>query len=213
MIFKHNFIKKNKMKKGNIILAVIGLFLLLIGFNGCSSYNSMVTMDEGVTAQWQQVEVAYQARMDKTKNLFEIVQSAADFEKTTLMEVMEARSKATSIQINADNITPEKLAEFEKAQSAFGSSLGRLMAVAENYPTLKSVDAFSAFQAQYEGMENRISTERKHFIEAAETLNTSIRKFPKNIWAGMFGFQKRAYFESQAGAENAPDIKGMKDKK
>ena len=201
------------MKKGNIILAVIGLFLLLIGFNGCSSYNSMVTMDEGVTAQWQQVEVAYQARMDKTKNLFEIVQSAADFEKTTLMEVMEARSKATSIQINADNITPEKLAEFEKAQSAFGSSLGRLMAVAENYPTLKSVDAFSAFQAQYEGMENRISTERKRFIEAAETLNTSIRKFPKNIWAGMFGFQKRAYFESQAGAENAPDIKGMKDKK
>lgn len=201
------------MKKGTIILAVIGLFVLLIGFNGCSSYNSMVTMDEGVTAQWQQVEVAYQARMDKTKNLFEIVQTAADFEKTTLMEVMEARSKATSIQINADNITPEKLAEFEKAQNAFGSSLGRLMAVAENYPTLQSVGAFRDFQAQYEGMENRISTERMRFNEAAKNLNTTIRKFPKNIWAGMFGFEKRAYFESQAGADTAPDIKSMRDKK
>ena len=201
------------MKKGTIILAVIGLFVLLIGFNGCSSYNSMVTMDEGVTAQWQQVEVAYQARMDKTKNLFEIVQSAADFEKGTLKEVMEARSKATSIQINADNITPEKLAEFEKAQSAFGSSLGRLMAVSENYPQLQSVQAFRDFQAQYEGMENRISTERMRFNEAAQNMNTYIRKFPKNIWAGMFGFQKRAYFESQAGAETAPDIKSMRDKK
>lgn len=201
------------MKKGTIILAVIGLFVLLIGFNGCSSYNSIVTMDEGVTAQWQQVEVAYQARMDKTKNLFEIVQSAADFEKGTLKEVMEARSKATSIQINADNITPEKLAEFEKAQNAFGSSLGRLMAVAENYPQLQSVQAFRDFQAQYEGMENRISTERMRFNEAAQNLNTYIRRFPKNIWAGMFGFQKRAYFESQAGSETAPDIKGMRDKK
>lgn len=201
------------MKKGTIILAVIGLFVLLIGFNGCSSYNSMVTMDEGVTAQWQQVEVAYQARMDKTKNLFEIVQSAADFEKTTLAEVMEARSKATSIQINADNITPEKLAEFEKAQNAFGSSLGRLMAVAENYPQLQSVQAFRDFQAQYEGMENRISTERMRFNEAAQNLNTYIRKFPKNIWAGIFNFDKRAYFESAAGSETAPDIKGMREKK
>lgn len=201
------------MKKGTIILLVIGLIVMLIGFNGCGSYNSMVTMDEGVTAQWKQVEVAYQARMDKTKNLFEIVQSAADFEKGTLKEVMEARSKATSIQINADNLTPEKLAEFEKAQSAFGSSLGRLMAVAENYPQLQSVQAFRDFQAQYEGMENRISTERMRFNEAAQEFNTYVRRFPKNIWAGMFGFQKRAYFEAQAGAENAPDIKSMKENK
>ena len=201
------------MKQGTIILAVIGAIILLIGFNGCGSYNSMVTMDEGVTAQWKQVEVAYQARMDKTKNLFEIVQSAADFEKGTLKEVMEARSKATSIQINADNLTPEKLAEFEKAQNAFGSSLGRLMAVAENYPQLQAVQAFRDFQAQYEGMENRISTERMRFNEAAQALNTYIRRFPKNIWAGMFGIQKRVYFEAQAGAETAPDIKSMKEKK
>lgn len=200
------------MKRGTIILlAVIGFFLL-IGFNGCSSYNSMVTMDEGVTGQWQQVEVAYQARMDKTKNLFEIVQSAADFEQETLREVMEARSKATSIQINADNLTPEKIAEFEKAQNQFGSSLGRLMAVAENYPTLQSVGAFRDFQAQYEGMENRISYAREQFNEMAKQYNTYIRKFPKNIWAGAFNFDKRGYFESAEGAETAPDIKSMREK-
>lgn len=201
------------MKKGTIILAVIGLLVLLIGFNGCSSYNSMVTMDEGVTAQWQQVEVAYQARMDKTKNLFEIVQSAADFEKTTLAEVMEARSKATSIRLDADDLTPEKLAAFEKAQNAFGASLGRLMAVAENYPQLQSVQAFRDFQAQYEGMENRISTERMRFNEAAREFNTYIKRFPRNIWAGIFSFERRGYFESQEGAETAPDIKSMREKK
>ncbi len=201
------------MKQGTIILLVIVGIFLLIGVNGCNSYNSMVTMDEGVTAQWKQVEVAYQARMDKTKNLFEIVQSAADFEKGTLKEVMEARSKATSITIDPSHITPEKLAEFEKAQSAFGSSLGRLMAVAEQYPQLQSVQAFRDFQAQYEGMENRIATERRRFNETAQEFNTYIRRFPKNIWAGMFHFEKRAYFQAQEGADKAPDIKSMREGK
>lgn len=199
------------MKKGTIILGIIGFILLVSVFNGCGSYNSMVTMDEGVTAQWKQVGVAYQARMDKTKNLFEIVQSAADFEKSTLTDVMEARSKATRIQIDANNLTPEKMAEFEKAQNAFGSSLGRLMAVAENYPNLQAVQAFRDFQTQYEGMENRISTERIRFNDVAQNFNTYIRRFPKNIWARIFGFNKRAYFEAQAGAEDAPDIKKMKE--
>jgi LemA protein len=170
-------------------------------------------MDEGVTGQWQQVEVAYQARMDKTKNLFEIVQSAADFEKTTLQQVMEARSQATRIQLTGDDLTPEKLAQFEKAQNAFGSALGRLMAVAENYPQLQSVGAFRDFQAQYEGMENRIATERRRFNEVAQDYNTYIRRFPRNIWAGIFGMEKRGYFESQEGAETAPDIKSMREKK
>jgi LemA protein len=201
------------MKRGTIIIAVIGFVVVLLGFNGCSSYNNMVTLNEGVTGQWQQVGVAYQARMDKTKNLFEIVQSAADFERGTLKEVMEARSKATSIQINADNLTPEKLAEFEKAQGAFGSSLGRLMAVSENYPQLQAVQGFRDFQAQYEGMENRIATERGRFNEKAQEFNIYIQRFPKNIWAGMFNFQKRTYFEAQEGAENAPDIKSMREKK
>lgn len=199
------------MGKGTIILLVIAGLFLIVGLNGCGSYNSMVTKQEGVTAQWQQVEVAYQARMDKTKNLFEIVQSAADFEKGTLKEVMEARAKATSIQLNADDLTPEKMAQFEKAQGAFGASLGRLMAVAENYPQLKTVDAFRDFQAQYEGMENRIATERRRFNETAQDYNTFIRRFPKNIWAGIFNFDKKAYFSSQVGADTAPDIKSMRE--
>lgn len=199
------------MKTGYIaLLAVAGLFLL-IAFNGCSTYNSLNRKDEGVTAQWKQVEVAYQARMDKTKNLFEIVQSAADFERNTLKEVMEARSRATSVQINADNLSPEKLAEFQKAQEAFGTSLGRLMAVAENYPQLQSLQGFRDFQAQYEGMENRISTERRRFNEAVQDFNTYIRVFPRNIWAGVFNFEKRGYFSASEGAETAPDIRSMRE--
>lgn len=194
-----------------IVPGILGFLLILALFSGCGSYNTMVTMDEAVTAQWQQVKVAYQARMDKTENLFEIVQSAADFEKGTLTEVVEARSKATSIQLNADDLTPEKLAAFEKAQNSFGQSLGRLMAIAENYPQLQSVGAFRDFQAQYEGMENRIATERRYFNEAAQALNTYIRTFPKNIWAGIFGIEKRAYFESDPGSEKAPSIKKMRE--
>ncbi len=201
------------MKKGTIALLVVLGLIVLIAFNGCSSFNSLGKKDEAVTGQWKQVEVAYQARMDKTKNLFEIAQSAADYEKNTLKEVIEARSKATSIQIDADNLTPEKLAEFQKAQDAFGSSLGRLMAIAENYPQLQAVQSFRDLQTQYEGMENRISTERRRFNEMAQDYNTSIRVFPRNIWAGMFGFEKRAYFSASEGADVAPDIKAMKNNK
>ena len=200
------------MKKGTIALLVVLGLIVLIAFNGCSTFNSLGKKDEAVTGQWKQVEVAYQARMDKTKNLFEIVQSAADYEKGTLTAVMEARSKATSIQIDADNLTEEKLAEFQKAQDAFGSSLGRLMAISENYPQLMAVQSFRDCQTQYEGMENRISTERRRFNEMAQDYNTYIRMFPRNIWAGMFGFEKRAYFKASEGAEDAPDIKGMKAK-
>jgi len=199
------------MKRSTIVLLVIGGLLLLIGFNGCSSYNSMATKDEGVTGQWQQVEVAYQARMDKTKNLFEIVESAADFEKGTLKEVVAARAAATQIKLSVDELNEENIAKFQKAQDAFGSSLGRLMAISENYPTLQAVGAFRDFQAQYEGMENRIANERRVFNEVAKEYNTYIRRFPRNIWAGIFNFDRRAYFESAEGAENAPDIKGMKN--
>ncbi|MBI2258757.1 MAG: LemA family protein [Flavobacteriia bacterium] len=185
---------------------IIGGILLLIFFNGCSSYNSMVTKEEGVTAQWQQVEVAYQARMDKTKNLFKIVQSAANFEKKTLKDVIDARSNATKIQINVDDLTEENLAKFQEAQEQFGRSLGRLMAVAESYPDLKAVKGFQDFQAQYEGMENRIATERVRFNEMGRDYNTYIRRFPKNIWAMVFSFKAKPYFQSDKGAENAPDI-------
>jgi len=201
------------MKKGTIILLSVLGFFTLIAFNGCSTFNTLSTKDEAVTGQWQQVEVAYQARMDKTKNLFEIVQGAADFEKQTLTDVIAARSKATSINIDASNLSPEKMAEFQKAQDAFGTSLGRLMAVAEQYPQLQAVGAFRDFQAQYEGMENRIATERRRFNEFAQDFNTSIRRFPRNIWAGLFDFNRRGYFESTEGAEVAPDIKSMREGK
>jgi LemA protein len=201
------------MKKGTIILLSVLGFFTLVAFNGCSTFNTLSTKDEAVTGQWQQVEVAYQARMDKTKNLFEIVQGAADFEKQTLTDVIAARSKATSINIDASNLSPEKMAEFQKAQDAFGTSLGRLMAVAEQYPQLQAVGAFRDFQAQYEGMENRIATERRRFNEFAQDFNTSIRRFPRNIWAGIFNFNRRGYFESSEGAEVAPDIKSMREGK
>jgi LemA protein len=199
---------KNMSKSRIAMLAVVGGLLLII-MNGCGSFNSMVTKEEGVVAQWQQVEVAYQARMDKTKNLFEIVKQAGEFERGTLNDVIEARSKATSIQLNADDLTEENLAKFQKAQESFGSSLGRLMAIAENYPNLKTVDAFRDFQAQYEGMENRIATERRRFNETGQNYNTYIRKFPKSLWAGLFGFERKAYFQASEGAEDAPDIKSM----
>lgn len=199
------------MNKGTIALLVVLGLVLIVAFNGCSAYNSMGKKDEAITSQWQQVEVAYQARMDKTKNLFEIVSSAADFESTTLKEVIAARSKATSIQIDASNLTPEKMAEFQKAQDAFGTSLGRLMAVSESYPQLQTVQAFRDFQAQYEGMENRISTERRRFNEVVQEFNTSIRVFPGNLWAGLFGFHPRGYFQSSEGADQAPDIKSMRE--
>lgn len=185
------------------------MLVALLFFHGCSTYNSLVKKEEGVTAQWQQVEVAYQARMDKTENLLEIVKGAAEFEKGTLNEVISARSKATSIQLSADDLTEENLRKFQKAQESFGNSLGRLMAIAENYPNLKAVEAFRDFQAQYEGMENRIATERRRFNESCQMYNTSIRRFPSNIYAQMFGFDKKAYFQSSEGAEKAPKIKDM----
>lgn len=198
------------MKRPKNSILIIGGILLLMFFNGCSTYNSMVGKEEAVTAQWQQVEVAYQARMDKTKNLFEIVLANADFERGTLKEIIEARSNATRIKLDVDDLSEENLAKFQRAQDQFGQSLGRLLAISENYPQLKANDAFQSFQAQYEGMENRIATERVRFNEGGREYNTYIRRFPRNIWAVIFGFEKKAYFQSAEGAENAPDIKSMR---
>jgi LemA protein len=196
------------MKKSYLVLGGIALILLFVWF----AFNGLSKADEGINQQWQQVEVAYQARMDKTKNLLKIVEGAAEFEKGTLKEIVEARSNATSIKLSVDELTPENLAKFQKAQDALGQSLGRLMAISENYPSLKAVDAYRDFQAQYEGMENRISTERKRFNDVVGSYNASIRTFPRNLLAGMFGFEKRAYFESAEGTENAPDIGEMMKK-
>lgn len=171
-----------------------------------SSYNTLVNSEESVVAQWQNVETVYQARADKTKNLVEIVKGAAGFEQETLTQVIEARAKSTSIKLEAKDLTPENMAKFSQAQAELSKSLGRLLMVAEQYPQLKAVDAFRDFQAQYEGMENRITTERRKYNDMAKDYNASIRRFPKNIFAGIFGFVKKAYFEAQEGTEKAPDI-------
>lgn len=191
------------MKKSYIIWIALGAILLFVW----SQFNSLSKLDEGINKQWQQVEVAYQARMDKTKGLLSIVKGAADFEKSTLKEVIDARAAATSIKLSVDDLTEENLKKFQKAQDQFGQSLGRLMAVSENYPNLKAMDGFLAFQAQYEGMENRIATERIRFNDVVGDFNGKIRTFPKNILASIFGFDKRAYFQASEGAESAPDIK------
>ncbi len=189
-------------RSGWIIIGIIAL----IAFWAIGFQRSTTAANEEVAAQWSNVENAYQLRADKTKNLLEIVKGAADFERQTLTDVIEARAKATSVQLNADDLTPEKLAAFEEAQAGFTSALSRLMVTVERYPDLKAVQGFRDFQAQYEGMENRIGVERRKYNDVARSFNTRIKRFPGNLLAGMFGFSEKGYFKAQAGTENAPDI-------
>jgi LemA protein len=194
------------MKRSLIVPLVLVGLVALIGFWAMGFQRLTTGLNEGVAEQWANVENAYQLRADKTKNLVEIVKGAADFEKTTLTDVIEARSKASSIQLSTDDLTPDKIAEFEAAQAKFSGALSRLMVTVEQYPNLKATDAFRDLQAQYEGMENRIGVERRKFNEVARTFNTKIKQFPGNMLAGVFGFSEKGYFKAQEGTENAPDI-------
>lgn len=183
----------------------LGIVALII-FWAWTFYNGTIGINEQVEKQWGDVLVRYQERADKTKNLLEIVKGAADFEQETLTQVIEARSKASSINLNADQLTPENLKAFEDAQAQFTGALSRLMVTVERYPDLKAVAAFRDFQAQYEGMENRISVERRKFNDVVRQYNTRIKRFPGNLLAGMFNFEEKGYFKAQEGTENAPDI-------
>lgn len=194
------------MKKTWIVLAVIAVLILLAYSSIKGSYNSMVTMQEGVTAQWSQVENVYQRRSDLIPNLVSTVKGYADFEKETLTQVIEARAKATSVNINPEKLDAQSLQNFQQAQSGLSSALGRLMVVVEKYPELKANQGFLDLQAQLEGTENRITVERQKFNQTAQSYNTFIRTFPKNIFAGMFGFEKKAYFEAEKGANKAPKV-------
>lgn len=187
------------------LFAVLGV-LLLIGLWAMNFYNGTVGLNEDVSKQWSNVENAYQLRADKTKNLVEIVKGAADFEKETLTQVVEARAKATSTTIDAGDLSPEKIQQFQQAQDQFSGALSRLLVTIERYPELKAVKGFQDFQAQYEGMENRIGVERRKFNDVARNYNTRIKRFPGNLLAGFFGFTEKGYFEAQEGTENAPDI-------
>ena len=192
------------MKKGTIITIVA--IVAAVAIYAVSAYNSMVKMDENVTAAWAQVETQYQRRADLIPQLVNVVKGAADYERKTLESVIEARSKATSIQLTADDLTEENLAKFQKAQDQLSSALSHLMAIHEAYPELKANENFRDLQAQLEGTENRIAVARKDFNETVQQYNSYIRKFPKNIFAGMFGFSQKAYFKAAEGAEKAPDV-------
>jgi len=194
------------MKKTWIILAVVAVLLLVAYSSIKGSYNNMVTMQEGVTAQWSQVENVYQRRSDLIPNLVSTVKGYADFEKETLTQVIEARAKATAVNINPEKLDAQSLQNFQNAQSGLSSALSKLMVVVEKYPELKANQGFLDLQAQLEGTENRITVERQKFNQTAQTYNTFIRTFPKNIFAGMFGFEKKAYFEAEKGAEKAPQV-------
>lgn len=187
------------------LLIVIGV-IVAAGLWAVSFQRGMVGMDEGVSAQWSNVENAYQLRADKTKNIVEIIKGSADFEKSTLTDVIEARAKATSIQLKVDDLTPEKMAQFEAAQQQLTGALSRLMVTVERYPDLKTTTAFRDFQAQYEGMENRIGVERRKFNELAQAYNAKIKRIPNSFIAGFFGFKEKPYFKAQEGTQNAPDI-------
>lgn len=192
------------MKRNTII--IIAAIVAIVGY--CmSSYNTLVGQDEAVGTAWSNVENQYQRRVDLIPNLVNTVKGYASHEKETFEAVVSARAKATQTTVDIDDLTPEKIAAYQKAQGELGSALGRLLAITENYPDLKANENFKELQAQLEGTENRISTERHKFNEVAKTYNTSIRRFPKNIIASMFGFEKRPYFEAQEGAEKAPEVK------
>lgn len=194
------------MKKWIAIgIVLLGILLMYSYFKNL--YNQMVNKQEETTKQWANVENVYQRRMDLIPNLVSTVKGYANFEKETLTQVIEARAKATSVNIKADNLSPEAMAQFQQAQDGLGSALARLMVVVEKYPELKANQSFLELQAQLEGTENRIATERRKFNEVIQDYNMYIRRFPNNIFAGMFGFEKKGYFEATAGAEKAPEVK------
>ena len=192
------------MKKSTIGLIVV---ICAIAIWLISSYNGMVKMEEEVSSAWSNVENQYQRRADLIPNLVNVVKGYASHEKETFEAVVSARSKATQVTVDPENLTPEKLQEYQKAQGELGATLGRLLAITESYPELKANENFKELQAQLEGTENRISVERRNFNEIARTYNSAIRTFPRSIIAGMFGFEKRPYFEAEEGANKAPEVK------
>jgi LemA protein len=196
------------MKKSWIIIGGLILLgvILLVSIPG--TYNKLVSSEENVNKKWADVQGAYQRRADLIPNLVSTVKGYADFEQETLIKVIEQRAAATKPTINVDptKLDANTLAQFQKTQDELGSALGRLMVVVEKYPDLKANQNFLQLQAQLEGTENRINVERRNFNEAVQLFNSQLRRFPTNIMAGIFGFEKKPYFEAQAGAEEAPKV-------
>jgi LemA protein len=194
------------MSKGLITTLVIGgIFVILILWI-LGSYNGLVSKDEAANNSWANVESQYQRRSDLIPNLVNTVKGYADFEQETLQKVIEARSNATAVKVDPTNLTPEKIQQFQQAQEGLGSALGRLLVVVEKYPDLKANENFRDLQAQLEGTENRIQVARQRFNETVNDYNSSIRRFPGSIVAGISGFERKGYFEASKGSENAPTV-------
>ncbi len=194
------------MKKSLVtILVVVGIVLIAFLW-GKNTYNGLVNSEEKVTGAWSQVENVYQRRADLIPNLVNTVKGYADFEQKTLTQVIEARSKATGVNVNAENLDENSIQQFQQAQQGLSSALSRLMVVVERYPDLKANQNFMDLQSQLEGTENRITVERRNFNETAQNYNAQIRRFPSNIFAGLFGFERKAYFKADEGAEQAPEV-------
>jgi len=195
------------IKKSWIVIAVVIVLALIIYSSVKGTYNNMVTYSENINGMWSQVTTDYQRRMDLIPNLVNTVKGYADFEQETLTAVVEARAKATSVNVSADNLNPAMFEQFQAAQQGLSSSLSRLLVTVEKYPDLKANLGFLDLQAQLEGTENRIANSRRKFNESTQLFNTFIKKFPKNIYASIFGFEAKPYFQAAEGAEKAPEVK------
>jgi LemA protein len=194
------------MKTSYIVIGVI-LLVLFIGGCGCvSSYNSIISLDQNAQSKWGTVQTDYQRRADLVPNLVATVKGVANFEKSTLVDVTNARARATSIQVDPTKLTPETIQKYQAAQGQLSSALSRLLVASERYPELKATENFSALQAQLEGTENRIAVARRDFNDAVQTYNTKVRSFPTNIIANMFGYGPKGYFQADAAAANAPKV-------
>ena len=195
------------MSTKNITLIVILALVVILGWSGCNGYNGLVKQDENVNNAWNKVQSDYQRRSDLIPNLVNTVKGEVNFEQTTLTKVIEARASATQMKVDAKDLTPEKLQQFQASQGQLSQALGRLLVVSEQYPNLRANEAFRGLQAQLEGTENRIKVARNDFNDAIQAYNVKVRSFPMNIFSGMFGFKAKEGFKSDAGAEKAPEVK------
>lgn len=195
-----------KKSKTKIVLAIVGVVVLLLAIVSVQSYNGLVSKEEQVSKTWSDVQAQYQRRADLVPNLVATVKGYAQHEQETFQSVVDARAKATQLKVDAEDLTPERMREIQAAQGELSSALGRLMAIAENYPQLKASENFSELQAQLEGTENRINESRQLYNAAVKTYNVSVRRFPFNIFASMFGFEKKSAFEAESGAATAPTV-------
>jgi LemA protein len=192
------------MSTSKLTLIVIGVLILFLGGCGCNSYNGLIQVDQSVKTAWSNVETNYQRRTDLYNSVIKVIEGSANFEKSTLKEVINARANATKIQVDINDSA--SLTRFQQAQGQLQSSFSRLMAVAESYPDLKTTQQFKDFQTQIEGTENRINVSRRDFNAAVQEYNLKVKRFPNNIFAGIFGYHEKPYYKSDPGSENAPDI-------